>query len=135
MSRTPVGWTASITAPCGGGGGDADDGTIQLSIGVFSDFGHTALIEEYQAAHPGIAPGGGGNRGGSFPAVLEQTGHPKEAYETGSEQQKRIFGNSAESLESHLPRHEGRRGDPGLQQRPLVRGSPLRTLRRWSCPR
>jgi cellobiose transport system substrate-binding protein len=63
MSRTLVGRTTSITAvalaaalvaACGGGGGDAGDGKIKLSIGIFSDFGYTTLIREYQAAHPGI---------------------------------------------------------------------------------
>ncbi|ONI89515.1 sugar ABC transporter substrate-binding protein [Saccharothrix sp. ALI-22-I] len=63
MSRTPVGRTTAITAmavtatlvaACSGGGGDAGDGKIKLSIGVFSDFGYTDLIEEYQASHPGI---------------------------------------------------------------------------------
>ncbi|MEU4763073.1 extracellular solute-binding protein [Actinosynnema sp. NPDC023794] len=63
MSRTLAGRTTSVTAvalaatlvaACGGGGGDAGDGKIKLSIGVFSDFGYTNLIEEYQAAHPNI---------------------------------------------------------------------------------
>ncbi len=63
MSRTLVGRATSITAvalaatlvaACGGGGGDAGDGKIKLSIGIFSDFGYTNLIKEYQAAHPNI---------------------------------------------------------------------------------
>lgn len=44
-------------------------------------------------------PGGGGNRGGSFLTVPEQSKHPKEAFElakwlTAPEQQKRLFLNS-----------------------------------------
>ncbi|MDQ2588187.1 ABC transporter substrate-binding protein [Saccharothrix yanglingensis] len=63
MSRTSVGRTTAITAvaltatlvaACGGGGGDAGDGTVKLSIGIFSDFGFTNLIKEYQESHPGI---------------------------------------------------------------------------------
>ncbi|MEU4743753.1 extracellular solute-binding protein [Actinosynnema sp. NPDC023658] len=63
MSRTLVGRTTSVTAvalaatlvaACGGGGGDSGDGKVKLSIGIFSDFGYTNLIQEYQAAHPGI---------------------------------------------------------------------------------
>ncbi|NUT51320.1 MAG: extracellular solute-binding protein [Saccharothrix sp.] len=59
MSGFPVGrvaavaMVATLAVACGGGGG-AGDGTIKLSIGVFSDFGYTKLIEEYEAAHPGI---------------------------------------------------------------------------------
>lgn len=63
MSRTLVGRTtavvaaamaATLVAACGGGGGAGGDDEIKLSIGVFSDFGYTKLIEEYQAAHPNI---------------------------------------------------------------------------------
>ncbi|WP_433263517.1 extracellular solute-binding protein [Actinosynnema sp. CS-041913] len=61
MSRTPVGRAAAViaiamaatmTAACGGG--DAGGGKVELSIGVFSDFGYDNLIKEYQAAHPGV---------------------------------------------------------------------------------
>ncbi|MCC8245107.1 extracellular solute-binding protein [Saccharothrix luteola] len=53
-SITAVALAATLVAACGGGGGDAGDGKIKLSIGVFSDFGYTNLIKEYQASHPGI---------------------------------------------------------------------------------
>ncbi|WP_033437842.1 ABC transporter substrate-binding protein [Saccharothrix sp. NRRL B-16314] len=62
MSRTLVGRTTAITAvavaatlvaACGGGS-DAGDGKVKLSIGVFSDFGYANLIKEYQASHPDI---------------------------------------------------------------------------------
>ncbi|RKT56785.1 extracellular solute-binding protein [Saccharothrix australiensis] len=60
MSGTPVGRAAAaiaiavaatMTAACGDGAGD---GAVKLSIGVFSDFGYDRLIEEYEAAHPGV---------------------------------------------------------------------------------
>ncbi|MBB5955838.1 cellobiose transport system substrate-binding protein [Saccharothrix tamanrassetensis] len=63
MSRTSVGRAATtiaiavaatMTTACGGGGGDAGDGRVRLSVGVFSDFGYDRLLEEYQAAHPGV---------------------------------------------------------------------------------
>ncbi|QFZ22491.1 extracellular solute-binding protein [Saccharothrix syringae] len=63
MSRTPVGRTkaaaavavaAALVTACGGGGGGAGDDKVKLSIGVFSDFGFTNLIKEYQAAHPNV---------------------------------------------------------------------------------
>ncbi|WP_238412331.1 extracellular solute-binding protein [Saccharothrix deserti] len=63
MSRTLVGRTTAITAvamaatlvaACGGGGDAGDGGKVKLSIGVFSDFGYTDLIKEYQASHPNI---------------------------------------------------------------------------------
>src|SRR4051812_47055488 len=41
-------------AACGGEAGGAGSGKIKLSIGVFSDFGYDRLVQEYQAAHPGI---------------------------------------------------------------------------------
>ncbi|MEU7531911.1 extracellular solute-binding protein [Saccharothrix sp. NPDC042600] len=44
---------ATMTAACGGGG-DAGDGKVKLSIGIFSDFGYDNLIKEYQAAHPNV---------------------------------------------------------------------------------
>ncbi|NUT91887.1 MAG: extracellular solute-binding protein [Saccharothrix sp.] len=62
MSRTLVGRVAATIATavaatavvaCGGGG-DAGDGQVKLSIGVFSDFGYDNLIKEYQGRHPGI---------------------------------------------------------------------------------
>ncbi|WP_309114518.1 extracellular solute-binding protein [Saccharothrix sp.] len=62
MSRTLVGrvtatiataMAATMAVACGGGG-DAGDGKIKLSIGIFSDFGYDNLIKEYQAQHPNI---------------------------------------------------------------------------------
>ncbi|WP_446681679.1 ABC transporter substrate-binding protein [Allokutzneria oryzae] len=40
------------TAACGGG--PADDGRIELTIGTFTEFGYEQLLAEYEAAHPGI---------------------------------------------------------------------------------
>ncbi|GAA0229605.1 extracellular solute-binding protein [Saccharothrix mutabilis subsp. mutabilis] len=44
---------ATMTAACGGGG-DAGDDKIKLSIGIFSDFGYDNLIKEYQAQHSNV---------------------------------------------------------------------------------
>jgi cellobiose transport system substrate-binding protein len=63
MSRTLVGRAAVVVVAvlaasgvvaCGGGASGVDGGKVKLSIGVFSDFGYDRLLEEYQAAHPGI---------------------------------------------------------------------------------
>ncbi|MET9627345.1 extracellular solute-binding protein [Lentzea sp. NPDC006480] len=57
MSRRLVGSVAAtlvmvLAAGCGGSSGA--DGKVELSLGLFSDFGYDKLIEEYQAAHPNI---------------------------------------------------------------------------------
>ncbi|MBP2324133.1 cellobiose transport system substrate-binding protein [Kibdelosporangium banguiense] len=45
---------ATGLAACGGdsGGSAPGSGAVELSIGVFSDFGYDALIKEYETAHP-----------------------------------------------------------------------------------
>ncbi|KJK48797.1 sugar ABC transporter substrate-binding protein [Lentzea aerocolonigenes] len=57
MSRRLVGSVAAtlvmvLAAGCGGSSGA--DGKVELSLGLFSDFGYDKLIEEYQASHPNI---------------------------------------------------------------------------------
>ena len=57
MSRRLVGSVAAtlvmvLAAGCGGSSGA--DGKIELSLGLFSDFGYDKLIEEYMASHQNI---------------------------------------------------------------------------------
>jgi cellobiose transport system substrate-binding protein len=57
MSTRLVGSVAAtlamvLVAGCGGSSGA--DGKIELSLGLFSDFGYDKLIEEYQASHSNI---------------------------------------------------------------------------------
>lgn len=57
MSRRLVGSAAAtlvMVLAAGCGGGSQADGKIELSLGLFSDFGYDKLIEEYMASHSNI---------------------------------------------------------------------------------
>ena len=46
-----------LLAACGGGGtGNADDGTVELTVGLFGTFGYeeVGLFDRYDAEHPGV---------------------------------------------------------------------------------
>lgn len=46
-----------LLAACGGGGtGNADDGTVELTVGLFGTFGYeeVGLFDRYEAEHPGV---------------------------------------------------------------------------------
>ncbi|WP_026454935.1 ABC transporter substrate-binding protein [Saccharomonospora iraqiensis] len=43
---------AAVTAACGGGG--ADDGTIELSVATFGEFGYEELYAEYERQNPDV---------------------------------------------------------------------------------
>ncbi|MEV6242168.1 extracellular solute-binding protein [Lentzea sp. NPDC051838] len=57
MSRRLVGSVAAtlvMVLAAGCGGSSEADGKVELSLGLFSDFGYDKLIEEYQASHTNI---------------------------------------------------------------------------------
>ena len=57
MNRRLVGSVAAtlvMVLAAGCGGSSEADGKVELSLGLFSDFGYDKLIEEYQASHPNI---------------------------------------------------------------------------------
>jgi cellobiose transport system substrate-binding protein len=59
-TTTRKAFTAAVVAAtlllsgCGGGDGEAADGTITLTVKTFGQFGYDGLVTRYEASHPGV---------------------------------------------------------------------------------
>ncbi|MBX6769497.1 MAG: carbohydrate ABC transporter substrate-binding protein, partial [Actinomadura rubrobrunea] len=54
LAAVLAGILAATASACGGGDDKSSDGTIELTVDVFGEFGYEQLYKQYEASHPNI---------------------------------------------------------------------------------